>query len=142
MLAHDGSNRNFSEIGVTSGHHELSHHQNDAGKLLQIGRIDRVYMDHFAYFLKRLRDTKEANGKSLLENSMVVYCSGLSDANRHAHNNLPVILAGHGGGALQPGKHLALSSPLPMTNLYVSLLGRMGIEAERLGDSTGALQGV
>ena len=102
MLAHDGSNRNFSEIGVTSGHHELSHHQNDAGKLEQIGRIDRVYMDHFAYFLKRLRDTKEANGKSLLENSMVVYCSGLSDANRHAHNNLPVILAGHGGGALQP----------------------------------------
>ena len=142
MLAHDGSNRNFSEIGVTSGHHELSHHQNDAGKLAQIGRIDRLYMDHFAYFLKRLRDTKEANGKSLLENSMVVYCSGLSDANRHAHNNLPVILAGHGGGALQPGKHLALSSPLPMTNLYMSLLGRMGIEAERLGDSTGALQGV
>ena len=142
MLAHDGSNRNFSEIGVTSGHHELSHHQNDAGKLAQIARIDRVYMEHFAYFLKRLRDTKEANGKSLLENSMVVYCSGLSDANRHAHNNLPVILAGHGGGALQPGKHLALSSPQPMTNLYMSLLGRMGVEAERMGDSTGALQGV
>jgi hypothetical protein len=66
----------------------------------------------------------------------------LSDANRHAHNNLPVILAGHGGGALQPGKHLALSNPLPMTNLYMSLLSRMGVEAERLGDSTGALQGV
>ncbi len=142
MLAHDGSNRNFSEIGINSGHHELSHHQNDAAKLEQIARIDRVYMDHFAYFLKRLRDTKEANGKSVLDNSMVVYCSGLSDANKHAHNNLPVILAGRGGGALQSGKHLALGSPQPMTNLYVSLLERMSVGAERVGDSTGPLKGV
>ena len=142
LMAHDGSNRNFNEIGVSSGHHELSHHQNDATKMAQIARIDRFYMEQFAYFLGRLRDTKETNGRSLLENSMIVYCSGLSDANRHAHDNLPVILAGNGGGSLAPDQHLAFAQPVPMTNLYMSLLERMGIQADRLGDSTGVLQGV
>jgi len=140
MLAHDGSNRNFADIGITSGHHELSHHQNDSAKLAQIAQIDRVYMDHFAYFLNRLKTTKEANGKSLLDNSMVVYCSGLSDANRHAHNNLPVILAGRGGGQLAPGQHLAIEGSAPMTNLYVSLLNKMGVTVDRVGDSTGPLR--
>lgn len=142
LMAHDGSNRNFNEIGVSSGHHELSHHQNDAAKMAQIARIDRFYMEQFAYFLGRLRDTKETTGRSLLENSMIVYCSGLSDANRHAHDNLPVILAGSGGGSLAPDQHLAFAQPVPMTNLYMSLLERMGIQADRLGDSTGVLQGV
>jgi hypothetical protein len=89
-----------------------------------------------------LSDTKEANGKSILENSMIVYCSGLSDANRHAHDNLPVLLAGQGGGTLRPGKHLGLSQALPMTNLYLSLLDRMNIQTTRLGDSTGLLSGL
>ena len=142
LLAHDGSNRNFNAIGVSSGHHELSHHQNDAAKMAQIARIDQFYMEQFAYFLGRLRETKETNGRSVLENSMIVYCSGLSDANRHAHDNLPVILAGGGGGSLTPDQHLAFEQPVPMTNLYMSLLDRMGIVPERMGDSTGLLQGV
>jgi hypothetical protein len=142
LLAHDGSNRNFPEVGVSSGHHELSHHQENQEKIQQIARIDRFYAEQFAYLLGRLRDTREANGKSLLDNSMVVYCSGLSDANRHAHDNLPVVLAGRGGGALQSGQHLQLSQPQPMTNLYLSLLHRLNIATPRIGDSTGELAGV
>ena len=142
LMAHDGSNRSFHEIGISSGHHELSHHQEDADKISKIARIDHFYIEQFAYFLNRLRDTKEANGKSVLDNSMIVYCSGLSDANRHAHDNLPVLLAGLGGGTLQPGKHLELSQALPMTNLYMSLLDRMNIQTTRLGDSTGLLSGL
>jgi Protein of unknown function (DUF1552) len=142
LMAHDGSNRNFTDIGVTSGHHELSHHQNDAGKIAQIAKIDRFYMEQFAYFLGRLRDTKEASGRSLLDNSMIVYCSGLSDANHHSHENLPVILAGRGGGSLAASQHLSVSQPMPMTNLYMSLLDRMGVKTDRVGDSTGMLAGV
>ena len=142
LMAHDGSNRSFQEIGISAGHHELSHHQEDAEKIRKIAEIDHFYIEQFAYFLNRLRDTKEANGKSVLDNSMIVYCSGLSDANRHAHDNLPVLLAGRGGGTLQPGKHLELSQALPMTNLYMSLLDRMNIQTPRLGDSTGLLSGL
>ena len=142
LLAHDGSNRNFPAIGVTDGHHALSHHQNDPKKIELIQRIDRFYTGQLAYFLRRLRDTREANGKSLLDNSLVVYCSGLSDANRHAHDNLPLVLAGGGGGTLQAGTHLQLSSPQPMTNLFRALLERFGTPVDQLGDSDGVLFGI
>jgi hypothetical protein len=142
LLAHDGSNRNFPEIGVSDGHHQLSHHQKDPQKIAQLQRIDRFYMEHAAYFLAKLRDTRDANGKSLLDSSMVVCCAGLSDANRHAHDNLPLLLAGRAGGALQPGTHLQLPSSQPMTNLYRSLLDRFGTPVERIGDSDGLLSGI
>ncbi|MGV3531760.1 MAG: DUF1552 domain-containing protein [Chthoniobacteraceae bacterium] len=141
MLAHDGSNRSFREIGVSDGHHNLSHHQNKEDVLEKIAKIDLFYTQQLAYLLERMRDTKEANGKSLLENSMLVYCSGLADGNRHSHDNLPVIVAGHGGGALHPGQHVAYDR-LPMTNLYVNMLNTMGVKTDSFGDSTGILKGV
>ena len=140
LLAHDGSNRNFKDIGVSDGHHNLSHHQSKPETLEKIARIDRFYAEQFAYFLKKLRETKDVDGKSLLDNSMVVYCAGLSDGNRHNHDDLPVVLAGHGGGALTPGRHVDLGTNTPMTNLYVRMLNTMGVQAERFGDSTGALK--
>lgn len=139
LTAHDGSNRSFEDIGVPEGHHYLSHHQNDAAKLDKIAKIDRFYTEQFAYFLQRLRETKDMDGKTLLDNSMVVFCSGLADPNRHDHANLPVILAGHGGGALTPGRHVNLGTNTPMTNLYVRLLDVAGIPVDRFGDSTGPL---
>ena len=142
LLAHDGSNRNFKEVGVTDGHHNLSHHQNKADILEKIAKIDRFYASQLAYFLKRMRETKDRDGKSLLDNSMVVYCSGLADGNAHSHANLPVILAGRGGGAFKPGRHLDPSSNVPMNNLYVTMLKTMGIKVDSFGDSTGELQGV
>jgi hypothetical protein len=141
MLAHDGSNRSFRDIGVSDGHHNLSHHQNKEDILEKIAKIDLFYTQQLAYFLERMRDTKEANGKSLLENSMLVYCSGLADGNRHSHDNLPVIVAGHGGGALNPGKHISYDR-VPMTNLYVNMLNSMGVQTDSFGDSTGILKGV
>lgn len=142
QLAHDGSNRNFPEIGVSDGHHSLSHHQNDPKKIELLQRIDRFYLSQLAYFLQKLRSTREADGRSLLDRSLIVYCGGLSDANRHAHDNLPLLLAGHGGGTLSAGTHLQLSSAQPMTNLFRALLERFGTPVDRLGDSDGILTGI
>jgi hypothetical protein len=141
LLAHDGSNRSFREIGVSDGHHSISHHQNDPDKLDRIGRIDHFYIRQLAYFLERMRDTREADGTSLLDNSMLVYGSGLSDGNRHNHSDLPVILAGKAGGAYHPGRHVKLGDTA-MTNLYVRMLQTMGVKTDRFGDSTGILRDV
>jgi hypothetical protein len=142
LLAHDGSNRSFKDVGVSDGHHNLSHHQNNEETLAKIAKIDTFYATQLAYFLQRMRETKDRDGKSLLDNSMVVYCSGLGDGNAHSHTNLPVILAGRGGGAFNPGRHFDPGSNTPMNNLYVSMLNNMGVKVDSFGDSTGALQGV
>jgi hypothetical protein len=141
LLAHDGSNRSFPQIGVPDAHHQLSHHQNNQEKLDKIAKIDRFYMEQFAYFLKRMKETKEG-GQSLLDSSMIVYGGGIGDGNRHNHDDLPVILAGRGNGTLDPGRHIVLPGETPMTNLYLAMLERMGVKAERIGDSTGVLQGI
>ena len=142
MLAHDGSNRSFPEIGVGDGHHSLSHHENREDRLEKIAKIDRFYADQFAYVLGRLRDVKEADGTSLLDSAMVVYASGLSDGNRHKHDDLPVILAGRAGGRLAAGRHLKLAAETPMSNLYLTMLDLAGAPEERFGDSTGRLDDV
>ncbi len=139
LMAHDGSNRTFEEIGVRDGHHSLSHHQKDPAKLEKIAKIDAFYTTQLAYFLGRLRDTKDSDGRTLLENSMIVYAGGLSDGNSHKHDNLPVILAGHGGGAFHPARHVRLPQATPMTNLYVSMLNTLGVPVDQFGDSTGRL---
>ena len=142
MFAHDGSNRTFPEVGVGDGHHSLSHHENKADRLEKIAKIDRFYAEHFAYLLGRLQGVKGADGRSLLDDSMVVYASGLSDGNRHKHDDLPVILAGRAGGRLETGRHLLLPGEQPMSNLFVTMLDLMGVEQNRFGDSTGPLRAV
>lgn len=142
MLAHDGSNRSFPEIGVGDGHHNLSHHQGKEENLEKIARIDRFYGEQFAYVLSRMRDIREENGRSLLDNSMVLYTSGLSDGNRHNHNDLPVIMAGSAGGRLTTGRNLVLGEDRPMSNLYLSMLDLMGAPQDHFGDSTGRLDAV
>ncbi|QDT63310.1 DUF1552 domain-containing protein [Calycomorphotria hydatis] len=137
MLAHDGSNRTFKEIGVPEGHHTLSHHQSNEEKLEKIARIDRFYSERFAHFLTKMKNTADVDGKPLLDNSMIVYGSAISDGNRHNHENLPVILAGKGGGALQTGRNVDLGRKTPMTNLFVSMLNQQGIEADSFSNSDG-----
>ena len=137
LLAHDGSGRSFPEIGVPDQHHGISHHQNDPEKLEKIAKIDEFYSRQLAYFLEKLKATKEGSG-TLLDNCMIVFGGGISDPDRHAHNDLPVILAGGGGGTLKTGRHLRVNEE-PMCNLYLSLLDRAGVKEERLGDSTGRL---
>jgi hypothetical protein len=142
LLAHDGDNRSYSEIGIPEGHHDLSHHQNKAEQINKVAEIDKWYSKQFAKFLLKLQETKDIDGNSLLHNSMIVYGGGNADANRHTHTNLPVILAGAGGGTLKPGRFVQHVSK-PMTNLFLSLSDRLGVSGiERFGDSTGRLANV
>ena len=139
IVAHDGSNRPYPFIGVSDGHHDLSHHRNDEKKKALIAKINRFHTTQFARFLEKLISIREGDG-TLLDNSMIVYGSGISDGNQHLHENLPVLVAGRGGGSLTPGRHLRVEEKTPMTNLYLSILDRMGAPAERVGDSTGKLE--
>ncbi len=141
LLAHDGSNRSFPEIGVPDAHHGISHHQRDAAKLEKIAKIDTYYSEQFAYFLQKLKSIKEGNG-TLLDNCMIVFGSGISDPDRHNHDDLPVILAGGGGGTLKKGRHLRLREATPMCNLYLSMMDRMGVKTANFGDSTGKLDSI
>lgn len=139
LLAGDGTNRSFAEIGIAEGHHYCSHHRGNADLMEKVARIDLFYMEHFARFLKKIDGIKDVDGRSVLENSMIVYGCGNADGNKHTHTNLPVVLAGGGGGTLSPGRSIHYPS-VPMTNLYLSLAERMGVSGvPRIGDSTGVL---
>ena len=138
-LAHDGDNRSFSHIGIPEGHHDLSHHQEDPARIEKVAKIDLWYVQQFAKFLAKLRDTKDLDGNSLLHNSMIVYGSGDADGNRHTHTNLPILLAGGSGGALSKAAYVNYKST-PACNLFLSVADRMGIpHLERFGDSTGRI---
>ena len=142
LLAHDGSNRSFAEIGIPEGHHDLSHHQENADKIQKISDIDLWYVKQFSKFIQKLRDTKDVDGQSLLHNSMIVYGGGNADGNRHTHTNLPILLAGGGGGSLTPGRFVKHGAK-PASNLFLSMADRMGVQGlERFGDSTGRLNNV
>ncbi len=142
LMAADGSNRAFPDIGIPEGHHYLTHHQNETESHEKVGKIDLFYLEHFARFLKRLADISDTDGNSVLHNSMIVYGGGIGDGNKHNHDNLPIILAGNGGGTLHGGRYHSAGS-VPMTNLYLSLIDRMGIDSiESFGDSTGRLDSI
>jgi len=139
ILAGDGSNRAFPEIGIAEGHHFLTHHRGQEDMIAKVAEIDAWYMKQFARFLEKLDQAKDLDGTSLLHNSMIVYGSGNADGNRHTHVNLPIILAGSGGGTLNPGRYANLGSK-PATNLFLSMADRLGVQGlERFGDSTGRI---
>jgi hypothetical protein len=139
LMAHDGSNRPFPELDIAEGHHSLSHHRNDAAMIDKCAQIDRFYAAQLAWFLEKLEAAKDADGTSVLHNSTIVYGCGNSDGNRHTHHNLPIVLAGNAGGAIQSGQYRTLD-PAPMCNLFLTMLDHLGVPAvERFGDSTGRL---
>jgi hypothetical protein len=139
MIGREGSMRVYPEIEVPDPHHPLTHHRNNPEWIEKVAKINCLHTEVFAYFLEKLKATKEAGG-TLLDHSMIVYVSGLSDGNRHSHEDIPVLVAGHGDGSLRPGRHIVYKKGTPMTNLYLTLLDRMGVQPERLGDSTGKLE--
>ncbi len=141
MFARAGSNRSYGEIEVPDGHHDLSHHGGDKEKLEKIRKINQYHVKQFAYFLERLKSIPEGDG-SLLDQCMVVYGSGLSDGNRHNNENLPVLLAGRGGGSVEAGRHIRYPEETPMTNLFLAMLDRIGASVPGMGDSTGRLSGL
>lgn len=138
MLANEGSGRSYRMVGVNDGHHELSHHQNDQEKIAALKKIDKFLADEFARFVKKLKETPEGEG-SLLDNCMILYGSGLSDGNRHRHDELPVVIAGKGGGTIEGGRFIQMPKETPMNNLFLSMLDRVGAKVDKLGDSSGRL---
>jgi hypothetical protein len=138
QLGREASVRTYGEIGVPDPHHPLSHHRNIPELMAKITKINTFHVSLFGYFLERLKNTPDGDG-SLLDHSMIVYGSAICDGNQHSHYNLPVLLAGGGNGKLAPGRHIAYPEHTPMANLYLSLLDRMGVNVEHLGDSTGEL---
>lgn len=138
MLAVDGSNRAFPEIGIKEGHHHLSHHQNNKEMIEKIQRIDRFHVERFARFVQKLSETKEGEG-TLLDNSLILLGGGISDGNRHNHENLPILVAGRGGKAVQTGRVVRSPKETPLCNLYLSMLGHAGCAQESFADSNGVL---
>ena len=140
MFANDVSPKDFSALipGVKGGHHEFSHHENKAEKYEPYAKINRWHVEQLAYMLEKMSAIREGEG-TLLENSMILFGSSMSDGNRHDPNNLPIILAGRGGGTIRSGRHIASPKNTPLCNLYASMLSRMGVQVEKFGDSTGPL---
>lgn len=141
MFANDGSNRSFHQIGIDEGHHDISHHGGNPAKKEKKRLIDRYHAEQVAYVLKKMASIREGD-RSLLDNSFIVYGAGISDGNRHNHDDLPVLVAGKGGGTVQTGRHITYKDFTPMNNLYVSMLDRVGVKIDSLGDSTGKLDGL
>ena len=142
MFGNEVSGKNFSFLdGVSGGHHQISHHENDPAKLEQYLKINIWHMQQYAYLLEKLKSIKEGNG-TLLDNSMVMLGSGMKDGNGHVPHNLPILLAGRGGGQLATGRHLVYEKKTPLCNLYRSMLNCMGTPVSSFGDSTGELPGL
>ena len=144
MMGHEGTNRTYREIGAQDGHHSLSHHKQMAGPIATLEVIDHYQSELIAYFLEKMRSTPDGDG-SLLDNSIIVSGSALSDGNLHWHNNVPNLLVGGGGGRIKGGRHIRYPE-LPFSNLHLAVLDMLGVSEEgylREGsDATGKLEGL
>ncbi len=138
MLAGAGSNRSYPMVGVNGGHHSLSHHQNDPKKMEDISKIDTYLVSQLGYFLGKLKAVSEGQ-RTLLDNSLILYGSSLADGNRHTHHDLPIVLAGSGGGKIKTGRLRHFPNDTPLNNLFLSMCRMAGAKVDALGDSTGLL---
>ena len=139
VLANEGSNRSYAFIDVPEGHHDLSHHGRNPDKQRKIREINRFHMTQFAYLLGKAAKRGGEGERTLLENSLILYGSGISDGDRHNHDDLPIVLAGGGGGTVRTGRHVRDDRETPISNLYLAMLQRQGVRTEKLGDSDGVL---
>jgi hypothetical protein len=138
VVGREGSVRAYPEIGVPDGHHPLTHHQGNMEMLAKVRQINELHARLFAEFLMKLRNTPEGDS-NLLDASLIVYGSGLSDGNVHTHDQLPTLVAGRAGGAVSPGRHIIYQRETPVTNLFATMLEYAGVRPEHVGDSTGRL---
>jgi hypothetical protein len=141
MLTPELSSRSYPEIGIPEGHHGLSHHQNKPENLAKQAKLNTFHLKLFSYYLEKLRTTPDGDG-SLLDNVMLLYGSGMSNSNLHDIHNLPTLLVGGGAGELKGGRHLKCADGTPLTNLYMTMLNKLGVREERFGDSTGVIREV
>jgi len=138
MLGRAGSNRPYRSLGISDGHHSITHHMNDPVKIEAVAKIDAHLVRTFAYLVEKMKATPDGDG-SLLDHSMIVYGSSLSDANAHTHHDLPIVLVGGGAGQVKGGRHIKYPKDTPMNNLLLNVLDRAGVPVDNFGDSTGKL---
>jgi len=142
MFGNAVSSRSFAFLGSGFGaHHETSHHENKPEKLGHYQRINQWHVEQYAYLIEKLRSIREGNG-TLLDQSMIVFGAGMRDGNAHSPKNLPIILAGRGGGTIATGRHVRHEPGTPLANLWQSMLQRAGASVERFADSKGGLKGL
>ena len=141
VFANEFSGASYPYAGINDSHHHVSHHGDNAAHVAGCTRINLHMLEQFAHLLRRLKETREGEG-TLLDSCMIAYGSGNSDGNQHSKSNLPILLAGRGGGSLRPGRHIRVTRETPLANLWLSLLDRMDARVERFGDSTGRLSGL
>jgi len=138
MVSREVSNRTYPQVGVTDGHHAISHHQNRAENMEKNVRIQTYNVTQFKYFLDRMKNTPDGDG-SLLDHSLILYGSNMSNSNAHDHFPLPNVVVGGANGTMKGGRHLRYDDHTPMANLLVTMLQRVGVHEDKLGDSTGML---
>ena len=141
LMGREGSTRAYPEIGVPDGHHPLTHHMGNMQMLDKVRQINALHLKLFAEFLTKLKNTPEGDS-NLLDNSLIVYGSGLSDGNVHTHDQLPTLLCGRGAGFVSPGRHIIYQRETPVANLFATMIERVGVRPEHVGDSTGRLAGL
>lgn len=138
LMTREGTSRPYREIGISDGHHPLTHHRNQQDWIEKVIQINTYHVTQFAAWIEKLKSIEEGDG-NLLDNSMIVYGAGLSDGNAHLHHDLPTMLVGRGGGTIDPGRRIVYRKETPMTNLYLSMMDRMGLDLGNFADSTGRL---
>ncbi len=141
LVTREGTSRPYREIGIPDGHHPLTHHRNDPVLMEKVAQINCYHMKQFASWVEKLKSIKEGDS-TLLDNSMIVYGAGLSDGNRHTHDDLPTLIAGRAGNSISPGRRIVYRRETPMSNLFLTMMDRMNVRAEHFGDSTGRLEGL
>lgn len=141
MITREGTSRPYREIGISDGHHPLTHHNGNMEQLAKVTRINEYHVQNVAAWIARLAAATEGDGR-LLDNMMIVYGASLADGNRHEHENLPTLLIGRGGGTIKPGRRIVYRKETPFCNLHMCLMDRMGVEVESFGDSSGRLSGL
>jgi hypothetical protein len=139
MYARDTSGAVYPQSGIRDGFHVASHHSNNRANMDKFALINKYHVEMLAYFLDKLKSTPDGDG-NLLDHSMVLYGSSMSNGNQHDHDPLPVVLAGGASGQLNGGRHMTYAPHTPMSNLLLSMLDKLGIQADKHGDSTGKLE--
>ena len=141
MLGREGSEQKYRMVGVNEGHHSISHHKNKQANLDKLKVINTYLVTQLAYLTGKLKSVPEGDG-TLLDNCMIAFGSAIADPNRHAHHDLPVLLVGRGGGTIKTGRYVRYKAETPLNNLWLAMLERFGAKADKLGDSTGVLDGL
>ena len=140
MIAREASNRSYRSIGVPDGHHSVTHHDGDPAKIEKVVKINHLHAQTFAYLLQKMQSTPDGDG-TLLDHSMILYGSSISDGNAHTHDDLPLVLVGGACGQIKGGRHLRFPKETPMNNLLLTMLFRAGLHpSAKLGDSSGFLE--